>query len=46
MRRIVLWLSSFLPVLALFAAVSSTEAVCWYFFHQPDVPAKLKESEK
>ena len=30
-----------LPMLALMLAVSSAEAACFFWFHQPDVPEEL-----
>jgi len=46
MKRFLIKVSSFLPALALVAAVSSAQAACWFFFHQPDMPAALKKFDR
>jgi cyclic lactone autoinducer peptide len=34
-----------IPALALVLAISSAAAPCYLFFHQPDLPEKLKQYE-
>ena len=43
MKKLLLKISTILPALALIAAVSSAQAACWFFYHQPDIPEALKK---
>ena len=46
MRKLLSKLSSVLPAIALVAAVASAQSVCWFIYHQPDVPKALKKYDQ
>jgi cyclic lactone autoinducer peptide len=43
---IIQWAGSILPALAMLLAVSSARQACFFWFHQPDVPASLIKKEE
>ena len=46
MKKILTRISTIIPAIALFAAVTSAQAACWFFFNQPELPASLKKFDK
>lgn len=43
MKKLWMKAASVLPAFALVLATLSTQNLCWFFYHQPDIPEELRD---